>query len=282
LISALGWNHWAGLVAGLTAAASIGALLGINYFLSFLIAIALPAWWLGYLSMLARPVGSNGSLTLEWYPAGRLLLWAAFIGTALTMLAVPGLGTDSDSVQAALREIFERALRTQAPANVPTAEIEPWIGKLVAVVLPAAAASITLVNIVNLWLAGRVVSISARLRRPWPDLSALTLPRFAVALLAIAVFFSFLPDLLGMLADIAVASMITVYAAIGFSILHAITKGATFRTYLLFAAYSTVVISALLLFRPPVLAIALLGLADTAFNIRARIVRKHGPPTLPT
>jgi hypothetical protein len=192
------------------------------------------------------------------------------------------LGTDSDSVQAALREIFERALRTQAPANVPTAEIEPWIGKLVAVVLPAAAASITLVNIVNLWLAGRVVSISARLRRPWPDLSALTLPRFAVALLAIAVFFSFLPDLLGMLADIAVASMITVYAAIGFSILHAITKGATFRTYLLFAAYSTVVISALLLFRPPVLAIALLGLADTAFNIRARIVRKHGPPTLPT
>jgi len=135
LISALGWNHWAGLVAGLTAAASIGALLGINYFLSFLIAIALPAWWLGYLSMLARPVGSNGSLTLEWYPAGRLLLWAAFIGAALTMLAVPGLGTDSDSVQAALRQIFERALRTQAPANVPTAEIEPWIGKLVAVVL---------------------------------------------------------------------------------------------------------------------------------------------------
>jgi hypothetical protein len=282
LISALGWSHLAGLVAGLTAAASIGALLGIHYFLSFLIGIALPAWWLGYLSMLARPVGSNGSPNLEWYPVGRLLLWVAFIGVLLTILAIPGLGTDKEGVQTALREIFERALRTQAPANVSTAEIEPWIGRLVAVVLPAAAASIVLVNIANLWLAGRIVSISGRLRRPWPDLSALTLPRTAMALLAIAFFGSFLPDLPGMLADIAAAGMITVYAVVGFAILHTITRGTTFRTYLLIAAYSTVVLSALILFRLPILAIALLGLADTAFNIRARMVQKHGPPTLPT
>ena len=36
---------------------------------------ALPAWWLGYLALLARPAPAGASV--EWYPVGRLVLWAA-------------------------------------------------------------------------------------------------------------------------------------------------------------------------------------------------------------
>src|SRR5438552_18330424 len=68
LIAALGWNHWAGLVAGLAAAATLGMALEFHFFAVFLLGIALPAWWLSYLSLLARPVAANGSTALEWYP----------------------------------------------------------------------------------------------------------------------------------------------------------------------------------------------------------------------
>src|SRR5258708_20433885 len=68
LIAALGWSHWAGLLAGLTAAASLGLALNLYFFMAFLVGIALPPWWLSYLPMLPRPVPANGSTTLEWYP----------------------------------------------------------------------------------------------------------------------------------------------------------------------------------------------------------------------
>src|SRR5215813_7206347 len=65
LIVALGWSHWAGLLAALA--------IDSFYFLAFLISIGLPAWWLGYLALLARPVGTQGDIdAIEWYPPGRL------------------------------------------------------------------------------------------------------------------------------------------------------------------------------------------------------------------
>src|ERR1700756_2811188 len=65
LIAALGWNHWTGLLAGILAAASLGTILGLHVLAVFVIAIAVPAWWLAYLSLLARPVATNGSTALE-------------------------------------------------------------------------------------------------------------------------------------------------------------------------------------------------------------------------
>ena len=48
------------------------------------------------------------------------------------------------------------------------------IDVLVVAVPPAAAVFSTIINLVNLWLAARVVGISGRLKRPWPDIAALT------------------------------------------------------------------------------------------------------------
>src|SRR5580704_11116626 len=54
LIAGLGWSHWAALLAGGAAAAAL-AIEGLPVAAAFLIAIAFPAWWLGYLALLARP-----------------------------------------------------------------------------------------------------------------------------------------------------------------------------------------------------------------------------------
>ena len=58
LIAALGWSHYAALVAALAAAASLAAVFNSTLFIAFLIGIGLPAWWLGYLALLARPVAN--------------------------------------------------------------------------------------------------------------------------------------------------------------------------------------------------------------------------------
>jgi len=85
LIVALGWNHWAGLTAALSAAAGLGAVIGFPLFLGFLIGVGMPAWWLGYLALLARPSANGAGASLEWYPVGRLVLWAALIGTTMVV-----------------------------------------------------------------------------------------------------------------------------------------------------------------------------------------------------
>src|SRR5215212_11532433 len=72
LIAGLGWSHLAGAVAAATAALGLGAILGMYFFAAFFIGVGLPACWLGYLTLLARPVSPSGNgaspTALEWYP----------------------------------------------------------------------------------------------------------------------------------------------------------------------------------------------------------------------
>lgn len=278
LIAAMGWSHLAGLLAALLAAAGLGLALDFRFFLAFLFGIGLPAWWLGYLALLGRPIATNGSAGgMEWFPIGRLVLWAAIVGTLVIVVAVLSFGTDKETFQSEIRNAFERALRaqdgqTQLPGRADTRRV---IDILVVALPPAAAVLLTILNTFNLWLAARIVKVSGRLRRPWPDLSAMALPVITPALLAAAIAGSFLPDLPGMLAGVLAASLFMAYALMGFAVLHAITRGMGGRTFALVGAYFAVVV-----FGWPILAMSLLGLAETAFNIRARFAAPAaGPPT---
>jgi hypothetical protein len=264
LIAALGWSHWAGLIAAASAALAIGTLSG-SFFISVSV-IAFGAWWLGYLALLARPVGNGGGEAMEWYPVGRLVLWAAVIGTLVVAAAIPNFGTDQQSLQAGLRKVYERILRDPAVVDM-----------LVIAVPPAAAVFSTLTNVFNLWLAGRIVKVSGRLKRPWPDLALMTHPTSSMVALAAAIAGSFLPDLIGVLAGVLAASLLMAFALLGFAVLHAITRGLGSRAILLTGAYAAAIV-----FFWPLLAIAMLGLSENAFNIRARVLAKRGPPTLPT
>src|SRR6266550_8986916 len=92
LIAALGWSHWAALVAAVAAAAGLAAVFNGTFFIAFLIGIGLPAWWLGYLALLARPV-EGAPEGLEWYPAGHLVVWAAILGTLVVIAGILHFGT---------------------------------------------------------------------------------------------------------------------------------------------------------------------------------------------
>jgi hypothetical protein len=264
VIAALGWGHLSGLIAAATATAAIAVFSGI-FFLAVPV-IAFGAWWLGYLALLARPASNGAGGALEWYPVGRLVLWTGVIGTLVVAAAVPNFGSDQESLQAALRKTYERILRDQS-----------LIDLLVVVVPPAAAVFSTVTNLFNLWLAARIVKISGRLTRPWPDLAALTLPAPSVGLLAAAIAGSFLPDLAGVLSGAFAASLLMVFAVLGLAVLHAITRGTAGRAVMLAGLYGVTIVLGW-----PILAISLVGLAEAALDIRGRVARRRGPPSLRT
>jgi len=131
-----------------------------------------------------------------------------------------------------------------------------------------------LASLFNLWLAARIVSASGRLKRPWPDLSAIAFPSWVPLLLAAAIAGTFAPGLLGVLCWVLTASLLTAYMLLGFAVLHATTRPLSGRIFILGASYLSV-----MLLRWPALAVAVIGLLDAALDIRGRIARMRANST---
>jgi hypothetical protein len=277
LIAAMGWSHWAALIAAIVASACLAAVFGFYFFVAFLIGIGLPAWWLGYLALLARPAAVATPDGLEWYPVGHLVVWAAVLSALLVIAAMLTIGTDEESFRTAMRENLGRMLRVPggaAQTPPPDARLPQSIMDLLVTYLPLAAGVLTTItSIVNLGLAARIVKVSGRLRRPWPDIAAMRFPAYAPALTGIAVAAFFLPGLTGIAAGVVMMCMLMAYAFLGFAVLHAITRGAGGRPFVLGGVYAAVIV-----FFWPAIVLTLLGLADTAFDLRGRAARRRGPP----
>ena len=298
LIAAIGWSHWAGLIATGVGAAVLALALSGVLFLPFLIGVGLPAWWLSYLALLARPAAARplpaqGQLTtpalpeaaapaddhMEWYPVGRLVVWAALLATAVVTATLLNIGLDAETIRSGLRQSFEKVMRLQmqipadAPLDVPGLSDPNRLLDVFAILFPTATAVFTtIVTLINLWLAARIVKISGRLRRPWPDLAAISFPPAVAALLAAAIAAGFLPNLIGLIAGVLSATLLTAYAALGFAVLHKITGGMLGRGFVLAGAYAAVGVLGW-----PVLVMTLLGLADTLLDVRGRVATRRRP-----
>ena len=280
MVAAIGWSHLAGLSAVLIAAAGLAFALGGSIAFAFLIGIGLPAWWISYLALLGR---NTDATNIEWYPLGRIVVWAALLSAAATLIGMMRYGLDATQMQAGLRRELALALRflsgtaKDAPLQLPgVANPERLLDVLALIIPPMKAAALTATSLVNLWLAGLVVRTSGRLRRPWPAIAAMTFPAFAPTVLAIAVALTFLPDLLGLVGGVFTASLVCIYALLGFAVMHAVTAGMAARGVVLTGLYLTVV-----LFGWPLVLMAAIGLIETITSLRARVAaRRAQPPSL--
>ena len=280
MIAGLGWSHWAAMTAALAGALGLGAVFGTVFLLAFAAGAGFPAWWLSYLAMLARPVAATngsgqGAESFEWYPPGRLVVWAAVLGVLVVIIAIPNFGIDADSFRAGLRDALNAIMRVNSgtPARAGS-NTERLLEILVNAIPPAAAVLATITNLLNLWLAARVVKFSGRLARPWPQLSSMSFPPLMTAALAVAIVLSFLDGMLGIVGGIVAASLLLAYGVLGFAVLHAITQGMSARPFVLSITYAGVI-----LLGWPMLALCLLGLVETAIGLRGRVSAKRGPPT---
>lgn len=287
MIAGLGWSHWAALIAGFAGAGALALAFGGYFFFAFLAGAGLPAWWLCYLTLLARPSGAatanGGAPELEWYPPGRLVVWAAVLGALTVLVAIPNLGFDAETVRANLHKALAQLLRLDTSgqhsqsALKGVADAKRLIDFLVEAIPPAAAVLSTLTNMVNLWLGARVVNFSGRLKRPWPNVPAMVFPRPLAAALAIALVLSFAPGLIGIVAAVVTAALLMAFGVLGFAVLHAITRTMESRGFLLGGAYAAV-----LVFGWPLLIMCGIGLTDMFIDLRGRAAARRGGPPAPT
>ena len=278
MVAALGWGSATALVGGVIAALGLGLVFGIPYMAAFALTIALPAWWLGHLTLLARPVSSDPQLAnlapaLDWYPTGRLLAWTALFATLTTISALLTLGTDAETINAALRSGLSRIMGARGTAN---GEADRVVDALV-VIAPGAATIIAMTTLtLNLWLSAKITTTSGRLKRPWPDLRTAMLPRAILIVLVVAVAVSFFGGLLAIIAQIASSALLMAYAVTGFAVLHTVTQAFSGRAFVLVAAYA-----ATLFIGWPLIGMISLGLADAVFGIRQAYWARRGPPPMP-
>jgi len=281
MVAALGWGPLSATIGGIAAAISLGAIFGLPYCIAFVLMVALPAWWLGHLALLGRPVvtaasAGNGAAppapVMEWYPIGRILLWTAGFAALTTMAALFTLGSDAATITATLRRGLLRILGVRDTAP-PASDTEQLIDALVTIA-PVAAATITMMTLtLNLWLAAKITATSGRLHRPWPDMKSAALPPMTLAALALALAFCFTGGLAAMLAQIVSAALMMAYALTGFAVLHTLTLAMKSRALWLSGTYAIV-----LVFGWPVLAMVGLGVADAVFGFRQRYLQRRTPP----
>jgi len=279
MVAALGWGPIAATVGGIVAASGLGAIFGLPYCIAFVITVALPAWWLGHLALLGRPLPATApeggsapaAVQLEWYPIGRILLWIAGFAALTTIAAMLTLGTDAETITNSLRRGLLRILGARDAASA--GDIERWVAAL-AVIAPAAATIVAMMTLtLNLWLAGKITATSGRLHRPWPDLKSAELPPMTLVALSVALAFCFIGGLAAMCAQITTTALMMAYGLTGFAVLHTLTLALKSRVFWLCCTYAIVVA-----FGWPVLAMIALGLADAVFGLRQRYMRGKPPP----
>lgn len=270
MIAALGFGQMSGGVAALVGGTTIALALGPMSGLTFVLILGLPAWWLAYVFLLARPMPQG----VEWYPLSKVVLWVAALaaGPVLVIGAVVigrygGFQPAVSAIAARLHAVFGSA---QLPGNLAYAD-------LVRAAPVAMAASTFFMLAFNLWLGGRIVLISQRLTRPWPGVAdGIRLPRpvaiFFFALLA-GVFV--LPDPLRIAAAVVASALAMAFVSEGLAAAHVLTRGLKARRAVLAAIYAVVV----LLIPWPLFALIVLGCLDALFALRGRPVLP--PPSTP-
>jgi hypothetical protein len=273
MVAALGWGPLCATIGGITAATVLGLIFGFPACVAFAVAIALPAWWLGHLGLLGRPLAagtapSNDEPVLEWYPVGRILLWIVIFVAIMMTATLIAMGSDGPAITNTMRSAWAHLL--QSAGITPT---DRGLDALVTISPAAATIVIMMTLTLNFWLAAKIAATSGRLHRPWPDLKSTALPPLTLAALCAAIAFCFSGGLLAMVAQIITVALMLAYALTGFAVLHTLTLALKSRALWLGCIYVVVVV-----FSWPILAMVALGLADTVFGLRLRYLRARPPP----
>jgi len=275
----IGWVSaaFAGAFAGLTISILVNPIAGLA-FASTQIA---PVIVLCYLAQLGREVHNpqTGATDTEWYPIGRLVLWSAALATviAITMLAL--IGNDLDQLRAAVRkfieDVFSRQLQGVGQGNALNEDDLNAITNMTVRILPAVTTiSIMASHMLNLWLAGRIVLASGRLIRPWPDLAALVYPPGVALVLGLALLASFSSGTIGVIGTAVGGAFYFAYVLLGLAIVHYVSRGRSWRPFMLATMYAIVFInSGLTIF------LALIGITETFSPLQRDFLKPPpGPP----
>ncbi len=271
-IAGFGWGSGSGTIAAAVGAVTVLASGGMRSGLVYLIAVGAPAAVFSYFAMLNRVRDDDG--TLEWYPIGRIVAWATLWAALASCAGLLGIGSDAASIRAAIQELLEKSMllegMSQSGAKI-TPEQRAGFAALMTAFLPwAFATTWFMVAILNLWAAGHVILRSGRLMRPWPDLSAISLPPGMGLAFGAAAIGMMAGNMTALLASCFASALLFAFMLVGLGVLHRLTQGYAVRPLLLAIVYTG------LMLLPPFsnLLVAMVGLSEP--YLRGRI-----PPGAP-
>ncbi len=279
MIAGLGWGIRAsviGLGVGMLTAA---VLFSVNVSITYALMLAGPAALLVYLALLSRP-DPQAPDGLAWYPPGRLIAWAALMAGAVGGGSAVVLAAGTGDYETGVRQLFNETLLPalqQGEQELTEEQITQTV-RLMGGILPGAVAAVwLLIMLINMWLGGKIASVSGRLIRPWPTLSDIEFPRFLpiaflLALLGTTIF----AGLTAAMASAFTGAILLAYLVMGLVVVHVITRGSTFQPLILVLLYVGIVLVGWL-----GLLVALLGIAEPLLRLRQRVQQGgggSGPP----
>ena len=269
LIASLGWGLSAGVAAMLAGCAVIAGIAAPLVACGYALLLGLPAILVTHVLMLAR-YDAAGALT-HWYPAGRVVWTLALYGAALPVLLVALDGGSFDAVTPELMRAF-KLFAVGAPAGSEWHTMsDQRLAELVAIgvqLMPAAISGYwTLLFAINVYLAGRIVRLSGLIERPWPDLHWLTLPALAALVLVAGIVGIWIGGALNVIGTSAFGALLIAFLLQGLAVIHAMAH-ARAATWAISATYTALI----LVNGVAMTLIALLGVAETIFHLRRRIV----------
>ncbi|MEO1207048.1 MAG: DUF2232 domain-containing protein [Pseudomonadota bacterium] len=281
----IGWRAAAisaaagGITLALLGNIQIGAL--------FTVSQMIPGVILSYLALLNRPITDDaGRPAVEWYPVGRLILWASGIGSGIAITTLALLGNSMDRLREELRGLIEKFMTAQLEAMGDGQSLKPEdldrITDVALQMLPAIMAiSVMGALLFNLWLAGRIARAAGQLTRPWPDLAAFTFPPLTQVAFAVALGVGFISGTIGLMGSAVAGSLFFAYILMGLAIIHYTSRGNAWRWVILWLVYFSLIFA-----NGITLLIALLGVLERFSPIRRDFIKPRGgtppPPPGPT
>ena len=217
---------------------------------------------------------------LQWYPEGRLVLWAAGLAVALMLASFVAGGGDLEALRTATTGVARRIgelLTNNDPARI--AEVDTFVRVMVVLVPPATTIIWHLATMICLWLAARIVAASNLGLRPWAPFASLRFPFASLwglggaGLLVMASGITGpsgasggMAGLAGFAGSLALGAMTSAFMLLGLAVVHGLTTGLAGRGLILASLYLALVLLQGILLAP----LVALAIADMVFDLRGR------------
>ena len=274
-LSGLGWGWRSASLSGLSCFILLTFLVGYEPALLCAAGQIVPAIVLCYLALLSRPRMHEDQVkeTLEWYPPGRLLLWASLMAGSFSFILFLLSDRDLESLKSNFKEYISKSINASLYSSGELQSLidEEQITTLtdLAITLVPAGTSVSWLCalLFNLWLAGRITLASGQLQRPWPHLSELEYPPGTALMLVASMLAANASGKVSLVGIAFLGSFFILYVLSGLSVLHHITQATSWRPFILWILY----ISLFLINFWVALCVAIIGLLEGPLKFRQRI-----------
>lgn len=234
LLAGLGWGPLVGALSVVVCGLTIFSVAGSIPTLVILVTTAIPAALAAYFGGMARSMGDKS----DWYPLGTILFVLSLTVAIGFVISGFAIGYNTAFVEEFSKEFAKQLASTNPELAANPAATQNFVNFLVASIPFLQPATWLLVIVGNVWLAFAIARRSGLFNRPkdsWPD--ALELPFVAVPLLCVAVIGAFVSASLGTIIAAFAGSLAMAFTITGFALVHAITRGKTWRPAALCLSY---------------------------------------------